>query len=89
MVFPMRIQLPSHHQHTNSSTKTPKAKHQKSTCNLQLLTIAYNSSEVKASKTPETKVIPQKKSGHRMGAGVVATIVFGLAFVVVLVMCVF
>ncbi|KAE8711494.1 putative leucine-rich repeat receptor-like protein kinase [Hibiscus syriacus] len=40
-------------------------------------------------KALETKVIPRQKSGHRMGAGGVAAIVLGLAFVVLSAMGVF
>ncbi|KAE8732988.1 Plasma membrane intrinsic protein 2,4 [Hibiscus syriacus] len=40
-------------------------------------------------KAVETKAIPRQKAGHEMGAGGVAAVVFGVAFVVLSAMGVF
>ncbi|XVE59100.1 hypothetical protein DITRI_Ditri05aG0018200 [Diplodiscus trichospermus] len=45
--------------------------------------------QVEGSKAMESKVSTQEKSGHRMGAGGIAGIAFGLAFAVLLAMGVY
>ena len=64
-----------------SGTKNPCA-----VSNCSTLPIA---AQVDATKALESKVSTQQKSGHRLGAGGIAGVVFGLAFAVLLAMGVY
>ena len=67
-------------------TEEPDTKNPCAASNCSPLLIA---AQVEATKALESKVSTQQKSGHQLGAGGIAGIVFGLAFAVVLAMGVY
>ncbi|XVE79755.1 hypothetical protein DITRI_Ditri14bG0082000 [Diplodiscus trichospermus] len=77
---------PSAYEFFHPKTKEPDTKNPCAASNCSPLPIA---AEVEATKAVESKVSTQQKSGHRLGAGGIAGIVFGLAFAVLLAMGVF
>ncbi|KAK8498371.1 hypothetical protein V6N13_052126 [Hibiscus sabdariffa] len=70
---------PSAYEFFHPKTQKPDTKTPCATSNCSPWLIA---AEVDASKELETKVLPQHKSGHGMGAGGVAAIVIGFGFAV-------
>ncbi|XWS28962.1 hypothetical protein CRYUN_Cryun25bG0116100 [Craigia yunnanensis] len=77
---------PSAYEFFHPKTEEPDTKNPCAASNCSPLPIA---AQVDARKELESKVSTQQKSGHRLGAGGIAGIVFGLAFAVLLAMGVY
>ncbi|KAL4318316.1 hypothetical protein GQ457_18G006520 [Hibiscus cannabinus] len=78
--------------HENPMAFSPSAYeffHPKTPCATSNCSPLLIADEVDSSKELETKVLPQHKSGHGMGAGGVAAIVIGFGFAVLSAMGVF
>ena len=77
---------PSAYEFFHPKTQEPDTKNPCTASNCSPLPIA---AQVEGTKALESKVSTQQKSGHQLGAGGIAGIVFGLAFAVLLAMGVY
>ncbi|XWS53271.1 hypothetical protein CRYUN_Cryun11dG0143100 [Craigia yunnanensis] len=77
---------PSAYEFFHPKTEEPDTKNPCAASNCSPLLIA---AQVEATKELQSKASTQQKSGHRLGAGGIAGIVFGLAFAVLLAMGVY
>ncbi|XWS74281.1 hypothetical protein CRYUN_Cryun02cG0201500 [Craigia yunnanensis] len=77
---------PSAYEFFHPKTQEPDTKNPCAASNCSPLPIA---AQVESTKALESKVSTQQKSGHQLGAGGIAGIVFGLTFAVLLAMGVY
>ncbi|XVF05678.1 hypothetical protein REPUB_Repub05bG0193100 [Reevesia pubescens] len=77
---------PSAYEFFHPKTQEPNTNNPCAASNCPPLPIA---AQVEGTKALESKVSTQQKSGHRLGAGGIAGIIFGLAFAVLLTMGVY